>query len=187
MTLLPYYSRKTKYTVTDNSFSHLISNYNLTSRRLWKPFDQVLPKINLTGIPKELRKIKEIPMDDLISRLNSLGQISNDSSISNWVYTIIYIFVALLAGVIIFLICEFKRRLGLPCSAKREVSKGEKNFAAKYDKMGQLVSVKSEGDATTFREAASAPLLGIHQEDTPHNNSNNSNIYPVLKLPLVER
>jgi len=112
-------------------------------------------------------------MDDLISKLNSLGQISNDSSISNWVYTIIYISVALLAGVIIFLICKFKRRLGLPCSAKREGSKREKNFAAKYDKMGQLVSVKTEGDATTFTEAASAPLLGTHQEDTPNNNNNN--------------
>jgi len=186
MSLLPFYNRQTKYTVTDDSLANLISDYNLTSRKLWKPFDQVLPRINLTGIPKELRKIKEIPMDDLIGRLKSLGQISNDSSIPNWVYTLIYVSVALLAGVIIFLICKFKNRLGIPCSAKREGSKREKSFAAKYDEMGQLVSVKTEGDVTTFREAASAPLIGNLKDDATNNNNNN-NVYPVLKLPLVDR
>lgn len=182
MSLLPVYNRQTKYTVTDDSLANLISDYNLTSRKLWKPFDQVLPRINLTGIPKELRKIKEIHMDDLIGRLKSLGQISNESSIPNWMYTLIYVSVALLAGVIIFLICKFKNRLGIPCSAKREGSKREKSFATKYDEIGQLVLVKTEGDVTTFREAASALL----KDDAPNNNNNN-NVYPVLKLPLVNR
>ncbi|VDI77655.1 Hypothetical predicted protein [Mytilus galloprovincialis] len=59
---------------------------------------------------------------------------------------------------------------------------GEKvmNFAAKYDKVGHLVSAKTEGEVTTNRDVASAPMLVNHKEDTQNN------IYPVLKLPIID-
>ncbi|CAC5410707.1 unnamed protein product [Mytilus coruscus] len=59
---------------------------------------------------------------------------------------------------------------------------GEKvmNFAAKYDKVEHLVSAKTEGEVATNRCVASAPMLVNHKDDTQNN------IYPVLKLPIID-
>ncbi|CAC5412556.1 unnamed protein product [Mytilus coruscus] len=59
---------------------------------------------------------------------------------------------------------------------------GEKvmNFAAKYDKVEHLVSAKTEGEVTTNGDVASAPMLVNHKDDTQNN------IYPVLKLPIID-
>ncbi|CAC5415478.1 unnamed protein product [Mytilus coruscus] len=65
LTLLPFYSRQSSYTLEDDPFTKVIQNYNLTMRKLWKPFHDSLPKFNLTELPKELKNIKEIPMDNL--------------------------------------------------------------------------------------------------------------------------
>ncbi|CAC5398014.1 unnamed protein product [Mytilus coruscus] len=116
MTLLPFYNQQSKFTSTDDSFIRIINDYDLSSKKLWKPFHQSFPKFNLTKLPKT-------------------------------------------------------RRGG-----------GEKvmNFAAKYDKVGHLVSAKTEGEVTTNRDVASAPMLVNHKDDTQNN------IYPVLKLPIID-
>ena len=72
MTLLPFYNRQSTYSITDDSYIKLIRNYNITSQKLWKPFHQSLPKFNLTQLPRELKDIKQIPMDSLINRLKKL-------------------------------------------------------------------------------------------------------------------
>ena len=183
MTLLPFYNRQSSYDLKDDSFVDIINNYHLTSRKLWRTFHQSLPKFNLTKLPKELSNIKEIPMDEFISQLKSLGQVTEDSPIPNWVYVLIYAVIALLVGIIIFIVCKYKGRLRLrlPCSAKREGSERVKNFAAKYDRVAQLVSVKTEGDVTTNRDVASAPMLASQKDDPPNN------MYPVLKFPVTEQ
>ncbi|CAG2230956.1 unnamed protein product [Mytilus edulis] len=182
MTLLPFYNQQSKFTSTDDSFIRIINNYDLTSKKLWEPFHQSFPKFNLTKLPKELDQIKEIPMDDLISQLKSLGQITEDSELPNWVYTLIYLFGALLVGIAMFIICKYRRkvRFCLSCSARRGGGEKVMNFAAKYDKVGHLVSAKTEGEVTTNRDVASAPMLVNHKEDTQNN------IYPVLKLPIID-
>jgi hypothetical protein len=44
----------------------------------------------------------------------------------------------------------------------------------------QLVSAKTEGDVTTNRDVASAPMLGKPKDEIQNN------VYLVLKLPLSE-
>ena len=120
MTLLPFYNQQSKFTSRDDFFTRIINN-DLTSKKLWEPFHQSFPKFNLTKLPKKLDQIKEIPMDDLISQLKSLGQITEASELPNWVYTLIYLFGALLVGIAMFILCKYRRkvRFCLSCSARR--------------------------------------------------------------------
>jgi hypothetical protein len=68
LTLLPFYNKARYYSIVDDPFTKLLRNYNITSRKLWKPFHNSLPKFNLTEFPKELKDIKIIPLDNLINR-----------------------------------------------------------------------------------------------------------------------
>lgn len=180
LTLLPFYNKESSYSIVDDSFTKLLHNYNITSRKLWKPFHNSLPKFNLTELPKELKDIKIIPMDNLINRLQNLQRIDVSSKFPNWVYSLIYFVIALLVGVAIFICCKCRKRLRLPCSAKREGGERKNDFAPKYGVLGQLVSAKTEGDVTTNRDVASAPMLGNPKDEIQNN------VYPVLKLPLSE-
>ena len=182
MTLLPFYNRQSTYGTFDDSYNKLIKNYNITSRKLWKPFHQSLPKFNLTELPKELKDIKQIPMDSLINRLKNLQRVQTDFDMPNWVHSLIYFVIALLVGIFIFILCKYRKklRLMLPCSTKSESGEKLKNFTPKYGIVGQLVSAKTGSDGSTLRDVASAPMLGNPKDET-HNN-----VYPVLNLPLHE-
>lgn len=98
LTLLPFYNKEISYSIVDDSFTKLLCNYNITSRKLWKPFHYSLPKFNLTELPKELKDIKIIPMDNLINRLHNLQRINVSPEFPNWVYSLIYFVIALLLG-----------------------------------------------------------------------------------------
>lgn len=179
MTLLPFYNKESSYSI-DDSFTKLLRNYNITSRKLGKAFHNSFPRFNLTELPKELKDVKIIPMDNLINRLQNLLSIGVISEFPNWVYSLFYFVIALLVGVAIFLCFKCRKRLRLPCSAKREGGKQKNDFAQKYDVMGQQLSAKTDGDVTTNRDVASAPMLGNPTDEIPNN------VYPVLKLPLLE-
>jgi len=139
-------------------------------------------KFNFTELPKELKDIKIIPMDNLINQLQNLQRIDVSSKFPNWVHSLIYFVIALLVGVAIFICskCRKRLRVRLPCSAKREGGERKNDFAPKYGVVGQLVSAKTEGDVTTNRDVASAPMLGNPKDEIQNN------VYPDLKLPLSE-
>ncbi|CAG2205199.1 unnamed protein product [Mytilus edulis] len=174
LTLLPFYSRQSSYTLEDDPFTKVIQNYNLTMRKLWKPFHDSLPKFNLTELPKELKNIKEIPMDNLIYQLKNLQTIQEDSSFPNWVYNVIYLVISLLLGIVIFILCKYRKKL--PCSVKRGSGCKMQNVAPKYDRVSKLVSAKTEGDVNTSRDVPSAPMLDNSKEEVANN------LYPLLKL-----
>ncbi|CAC5412852.1 unnamed protein product [Mytilus coruscus] len=174
LTLLPFYSRQSTYTLADDPFTKVIQNSNLTMRKLWKPFHDSLPKFNLTELPKELKNIKEIPMDNLIYRLKKLQTIQEDSSFPNWVYNIIYLVISLSLGFIIFILCKYRKRL--PSSAKRGSDCKIQNVALQWDKVSQLVSAKTEGDVNTSRDVPSVPMLDNSKDEEAYH------IYPLLKL-----
>ncbi|VDI59909.1 Hypothetical predicted protein [Mytilus galloprovincialis] len=143
-------------------------------RKLWKPFHDSLPKFNLTELPKELKNIKEIPMDNLIYQLKNLQTIQEDSSFPNWVYNVIYLVISLLLGIVIFILCKYRKKL--PCSVKRGSGCKMQNVASKYDRVSKLVSAKTEGDVNTSRDVPSAPMLDNSKEEVANN------LYPLLKL-----
>ena len=70
-----------------------------------KPFHNVLPKFNLNELPKELKDVKIIPMDNMINRLQNLQRIDVSPEFPNWVHSLIYFVIALLVRVAIFICC----------------------------------------------------------------------------------
>ena len=173
MTLLPFYKKETKFEIED-PFSRLVKGYNFSDSSLWKPFRTSLPKFNMTKLPKELKNIESIPMDNLIYKLKQLEPIEADFDLPNWAYTMIYFSIAIVIGILIVLFCKYRHKVKCNCLAKRGSNRGIHIVATKYLGGDQVVSTKVEGDVSTPADAirASAPLL----------EERSNNLYPVLNV-----
>lgn len=151
LTLLPFYQYETHYNF-EEPLNNLFKNYNFTYARFWNTFHTSLPNFKLSSLPKELKHIPSISMDNMISKLNHLDQVrvKDDEPFPFWIYILAAIGLLILIGVLYILV--FKRHW----VAKLKVNR------LKADPVPgrKLVCVHdAKGEAVAFRECTSAPLI----------------------------
>ncbi|KAH3755679.1 hypothetical protein DPMN_190377 [Dreissena polymorpha] len=80
---------------------------------IWKPFHTSLVNFTKTEMPHELSNIKEIPMEALITKLQSIRQLNDIDTTSGdfplWGYIIIGVATALSSGAALLIYCKCKR------------------------------------------------------------------------------
>lgn len=80
---------------------------NLHTGLMLVPFHSALPNFSITDLPKKLKNIENIPMDNMIAELKTINivpQLNDDWPI--WIYVIVGDIIVL--GVILFLYCYIR-------------------------------------------------------------------------------
>lgn len=80
LTLPPYYHDESKYDIS-NSLDQFTYRFNASTIKLWGPFHSALPNFSINDLPKKLKNIENIPMNNLIAELktiNTVPQLSDD-------------------------------------------------------------------------------------------------------------
>ncbi|XP_069106680.1 LOW QUALITY PROTEIN: uncharacterized protein [Argopecten irradians] len=133
LTLVPFYHEESQYNVND-PFQDLLSRYNF-SVNIWKPFQLALPNFTITNLPKELGTLENIPMNNLIDKLNNLSDIDTDVDAQGWIYIVIGIIILIVLGIILY--CYFKgkcSKLGLkPWSVNKRISNENAKAVPSYE------------------------------------------------------
>ena len=107
MTLPPFFHKESKYNLS-SLFRQFLQNYKFGLINVWKSFDISLPSFGNIGIPKKLKTVKEMPLDNLIFELkNSIPDIEPMPAD----IPIYYYLLGALGIIILVLFCCFRRRL----------------------------------------------------------------------------
>ncbi|KAK7506018.1 hypothetical protein BaRGS_00002740 [Batillaria attramentaria] len=103
ISLTPYYQQENVFAVNESYLSWL-TDYALSNISLWKPVNQLLPKLDPVKLPKQLGDLQEINMGPLISRLQGLQTITKEKSRwPIWVYVLIALTAAaIVAGIVLY-------------------------------------------------------------------------------------
>ena len=166
-----FYHNESKYEISDPLDDLKIST-NFTAE-YWKPLIQKVPSFNLTKLPKHLKSLREIPIDNLIRELYTLDTVPViQKRFPFWAYIIIILGVLLLTSL---LICKYKSKLVRDCL------------------MAKLLSSKLSSDTQTGRQKMTAspiPTSEVNAEPTAplilSKNTLADNIYPKLDLSTFQ-
>ena len=169
LVLPAYFHQESKYNLT-NPLSKLVRNFQVSKVKLWKPFHSKLPNLTLDTLPTKLKDIKEIRMDDLISQLQTLDDVTVEEHVAIWPYVILSI------GLILFIFV-----FGLFCYCKC------------YPKMRKFLKVRREHNQGSHKlnehiEMTLRQPLTQQMKDVKHTVENGSEprdippMYPVLEM-----
>lgn len=104
-----YFHKETNYQI-DNILNDFMIHLNVTDIKLWEPVQPILSKIKLDKLPGKLKSLRQIPINDLLNELQSLGNVNVSEPFPNWAMSIIAFVLALVFGIIIFLTCKYRSK-----------------------------------------------------------------------------
>jgi hypothetical protein len=160
LNLLPFYYAESEYHII-GSVMDLMGNYNVSNIRLWEPFNAVLRKVNLTELPKKLKDIEQISMDNLVNRISELGEIEEFYQLPQWMYIIIVLAIVFsgLIGIILY------KKWVKHWLTKRESGQGRSEVGSRCE----MVSVDSEDvdrrNKETFRPTSTFQDTSTSEEN----------------------
>ncbi|KAL4222350.1 hypothetical protein ACF0H5_018388 [Mactra antiquata] len=156
-----WYANSSEITLHDSD--HIIIP-NITSFKVWKPFHDSMVNLSKIDIPKQLDKIKSIPMSNLLGQLEAMGKqdlISvDDVDLSKWTIIGIILLLAVGFSAVLFIFIKFKF-----CKNRRQGGKRLKAATDDYqnEKPIDLPAYKNIPNVihytTSANQPASAPLL----------------------------
>lgn len=115
LNLPPYYEFEEQIKIND-PLKNLLIIRNTTKFRIWDSFVESFSSLtNITEVelPKNLKSIERIPMNDLLMRLKGLNQVKvKDNSWPTWVYILINLGVVLILILLLFWYCKVRRSNG---------------------------------------------------------------------------
>ncbi|XP_052082136.1 uncharacterized protein LOC127719850 isoform X1 [Mytilus californianus] len=176
LTLLPTYQMESTF-LTEKTFERFLNTFQVLNTSLWEPFHAALPNFTKLELPRELKAIKQIPMNALIEKLRNLRGIENDFEFPNWGVGLSLGLGAIFIGIAIFLYCKFFRNKSW-LAKKKGVSSGSNATNDGY----QMVTTQIVGtEVPDSREKIpSAPLLKDNARPKTDATSLLRKMYPEL-------
>jgi len=174
LTLLPTYQMKNKC-LSNSTYDRFLNAFQVINTSLWEPFHAALPNFTRLELPKELKAIKQIPMNILIDKLKDLRGIEKEIVIPNWGIAKEGGLSAIIIGIAIFF--YFKCLRNKSWLAKRKgVGSGSNATNNGY----LMVSAPMAGtEVTDSREMyPSAPLMKDESKTATTTTSLLRNLYP---------
>ena len=180
LNLPPYYEYEQQIHVPD-PLNNLLTIRNKTKFRVWDSFEK-LPTFPAIELPENLKSIKQIPMDHLVTQLRGLGRVEvKNTSWPIWVHILINLGIILVVVVLLYCCCIVRknkskwtpnensclRSLANICKVGGRSDEGEPNQRRRStgDEGGLAMStlLKDEEDLTcrpTSHNDAQSSLLG---------------------------
>ena len=110
LSLPPFYVFR-EYASISDPYEDLLKFYNTTTFCIWEPLSQALPNLTDLVLPGNLSTVKQIPMDDLILRLQGMQNIEiKDDSWPLWAYLFIDSIICILVGGGVFLYLRYRKQ-----------------------------------------------------------------------------
>ena len=107
LTLAPLYMEGQSDLTLNSTANDLLVFKNTSNIGIWQPFLTALPNLTNFSLPKELKTIPKIPMDQLITKLKNLKPVSiNNNRFPAWGYVLIGFSLSIIIGVGLFFYCK---------------------------------------------------------------------------------
>ena len=114
LTLQPFYRFRSQVSleVGYKLEGDILKGLNFTDIKLWEPINRIIPKVNFSHHYKELPKIEDMKMENLVNEINSLEEvyIQQESFWKRYKFLIIGAIIVLILTILIFIKYKFSKK-----------------------------------------------------------------------------